>query len=294
MRLLAMIACAYIVFLSVEKTMTSKTWYITGTSSGLGRILTEKLLRRGDRVFATVRSEGVLEALQVEFGERLIVDHLDVAEEGAPLRSMDKAFKLFGRIDVVVSNAGYGLYGAAEEVNDAQIRHQVDTNLIGSIGVIRAAVPHLRAQGGGRIVQISSAGGQITVPNYSVYHATKWGIEGFVEAMAQEVASFGIKCTIVEPGAAATNFLAGLVATPAMDIYENTPSGEWRRLIASGAFDNVGNPDRMCSTIIEFIDSGNPTLRLALGAQASDLIEQTLQTRLAEMRAVREFSVSAD
>lgn len=274
--------------------MTAKTWYITGTSSGLGYILTEKLLRRGDRVFATVRRAGSLDKFRQEFGEQLIVDHLDVSERGAARQSVDRAFDRFGKIDIVVSNAGYGLYGAAEEVTDAQIRHQIDTNLIGSIDVIRAAVPHLREQGGGRIVQISSGGGQVTLPNYSVYHATKWGIEGFVEAMAQEVATFGIQCTIVEPGAAATNFLRSLEPTPAMDVYKDTPSGKWRDLIASGAFDDFGNPEKMCSTIIEFIDSGNPALRLPLGAQTADFIELTLQKRLEDMRAVKSFSVAAD
>lgn len=274
--------------------MTAKTWYITGTSSGLGYILTEKLLRRGDRVFATVRRAGSLDKFRQEFGEQLIVDHLDVSERGAARQSVDRAFDRFGKIDVVVSNAGYGLYGAAEEVTDAQIRHQIDTNLIGSIDVIRAAVPHLREQGGGRIVQISSGGGQVTLPNYSVYHATKWGIEGFVEAMAQEVATFGIQCTIVEPGAAATNFLRSLEPTPAMDVYKDTPSGKWRDLIASGAFDDFGNPEKMCSTIIAFIDSGNPALRLPLGAQTADFIELTLQKRLEDMRAVKSFSVAAD
>jgi len=141
-----------------------------------------------------------------------------------------------GRIDVVVNNAGYRLFGAAEEVSDDQIRHQIDTNLIGSIQVIRAALPHLRAQGGGRILQVSSEGGQIAYPNFSLYHATKWGIEGFVEAVAQEVAPFNIECTIAEPGPAKTSFGGGLVSPPLMDVYEHTPAGEMRRAMTAGTF----------------------------------------------------------
>ena len=119
-----------------------------------------------------------------------------------------------------VNNAAYGLFGAAEEVSDDQIRHQIDTNLIGSFQVIRAVLPHLRAQGGGRVLQVSSEGGQIAYPNFSLYHATKWGIEGFVEAVAQEVAPFDIEFTIAEPGPAKTSFGSGMVSPPPMDVYK--------------------------------------------------------------------------
>ena len=152
-----------------------------------------------------------------------------------------RAFEELERIDVVVNNAGYALFGAAEEVSDDQIRAQIDTNIIGSIQVIRAALPHLRAQGGGRVLQLSSEGGQIAYPNFSLYHTTKWAIEGFVEAVAQEVASFGIEFTLVEPGATQTNFGAALVSPPPMKEYENTPAGEVRRGLASGAFPVTGD-----------------------------------------------------
>ena len=139
---------------------------------------------------------------------------LDVTDTTAVRAVVERAFDHMGRIDVVVNNAGYGLFGAAEEVSDDQIRRQIDTNLIGSIQVIRAALPLLRAQGGGRILQLSSAGGQTTFPNFSLYHTTKWAIEGFIEAVAQEVAHFNIEFTIVEPGVAKTNFGVSLVRAP--------------------------------------------------------------------------------
>jgi len=213
-----------------------KSWFITGTSSGFGRTLTETLLARGDRVAATLRKLNALDDLKAHYGDNLWVASLDVTNAEAVRRVVDRAFATLGRIDVVVNNAGYRLFGAAEEVSDDQIRHQIDTNLIGSIQVIRAALPHLRAQGGGRILQVSSEGGQIAYPNFSLYHATKWGIEGFVEAVAQEVAPFNIECTIAEPGPAKTSFGGGLVSPPLMDVYEHTPAGEMRRAMTAGTF----------------------------------------------------------
>ena len=150
----------------------SKTWLITGASSGLGRLMTERLLARGDRVVATARREDSLVDLQREHGDRLVVPVLDLTDTAGIRAVLASAFRQLGRIDVLVSNAGYGLFGAAEEVTDAQIDHQIATNLIGSIQFIRAAIPHLRQQGGGRIVQVSSEGGQIAYPTFSLYHAT--------------------------------------------------------------------------------------------------------------------------
>ena len=193
----------------------SKNWFITGTSSGFGRLMTERLLARGDRVAATLRKVEALDDLKAQHGERLWVARLDVTDAAAVRRVMDQAFQDLGRIDVVVNNAAYGLVGAAEELTDDQVRLQIDTNLIGSIQVIRAALPHLRAQGGGRVLQVSSEGGQIAYPAFSLYHATKWGIEGFVEAVAQEVAPFGITFTLAEPGPTRTDFGAKIVSPPA-------------------------------------------------------------------------------
>ncbi|AVU10324.1 MULTISPECIES: SDR family oxidoreductase [unclassified Halomonas] len=219
----------------------TKTWLITGTSSGLGRLLTEKLLARGDTVAATLRKEGSLDDLKAQYGDRLWIGLLDVTNTEQVHKVVDAAFGDLGHIDVLVSNAGYGLFGAAEEASDAQIERQIATNLTGSIQLIRAVLPHLRKQGGGRIVQLSSEGGQIAYPNFSLYHATKWGIEGFIESVAKEVAPFGIDCLIIEPGPTETNFAVGLDRAQPLACYEDTPAGEARRALASGTFEIKGD-----------------------------------------------------
>ncbi len=189
--------------------MPQRTWFITGVSSGFGRELTGQLLKRGDRVIGTVRDTGKVADLVKRYPEIFRAEVLDVTDVAAIREVVERSFAQLGRIDVIISNAGYGLFGAAEELTDKQVDHIVATNLVGSIQLIRAVLPHLRAQGGGRIIQISSYGGQVAFPGNSMYHATKWGIEGFVESVAQEVAPFGIGMTIVEPGGARTEFRYG-------------------------------------------------------------------------------------
>ena len=233
-----------------------KTWFITGTSSGLGRLLAERLLQRGDRVVATLRHEGALDELKQQYDDRLHVLTLDVTDIREVHANISAAFEAMGRIDVVVNNAGYGLFGAAEEVTNEQIERQIATNLTGSIQVIRAALPHLRRQGGGRIVQVSSEGGQIAYPNFSLYHATKWGIEGFVESVAKEVGPFGIDFVIVEPGPTSTQFGAGLDHAVPMPEYDDTPAGDVRRAIASNSFAIRGDAGKTVTAMIVAADSG--------------------------------------
>jgi NAD(P)-dependent dehydrogenase (short-subunit alcohol dehydrogenase family) len=277
----------------MEIDMTT-TWFITGTSSGIGRALTENLLARGDRVAATLRRAGALDDLKTRYGNRLWTATLDVSDAAAVRSTVDRAFAELGRIDVLVSNAGYALFGAAEEVKDDQIRAQIDTNLIGSIQLIRAALPHLRAQGGGRILQVSSEGGQIAYPNFSLYHATKWAIEGFVESVAQEVAPFGITFTLVEPGPARTSFGASLVTPPAMAVYEGTPAGDVRRAIASGAFALTGDPVKMAQAIIDSAASNPAPPRLLLGRDAHQRVRAALVQRLADLDAQRDIAYSTE
>ena len=207
---------------------------------------------------------------------------------------MGRAFARFGPIDVVVSNAGYGLFGAAEELTDAQIRQQLDTNLLGSISVIQAALPHLRKQSGGQIMQVSSEGGQLAYPSFSLYHATKWGIEGFVEAVAQEVAPFGITCTIVEPGPAGTGFGTNLVKADPMPAYENTPAGEIRRAIEAGGFAIRGDAKKMAQAMIDCADAGSAPRRLALGSGAFIRLRAALTERLAALELQRDIAVSTE
>lgn len=272
----------------------TKTWFITGASSGLGLDMTTRLLARGDRVLGTARNTAALADLQREYGNVLIVRKLELTDTVAIKTTMDEAFATLGRIDAIVSNAGYGLFGAAEELTDTQIEHQIATNLTGSIHLIRAALPHLRRQGGGRIIQVSSEGGQISYPNFSAYHATKWGIEGFVEAVAQEVAPFGIDFILAEPGPTVTNFGAALVHAEPTSIYDDTPAGAVRRAISDGSFVLKGDAGRTVAAIIEAADSDKPALRLPLGSTAYDSISNALHQRLTALEAQRDVAFSAD
>lgn len=271
-----------------------KTWFITGTSSGFGRTLTEKLLQRGDRVAATLRQVNALDDLKAQYGNRLWVARLDVTDTQAVRQVVDQAFAELGPINVIVNNAAYALFGAAEELSDDQIRDQIDTNLIGSIQVIRAALPHLRGQGGGRILQLSSEGGQIAYPNFSLYHTTKWAIEGFVEAVAQEVAPFGIELTIVEPGPARTNFGSALVSPAPMAVYDNTPVGAMRLALTNGTFSVTGDPVKMVQAMIDSVDRSPAPKRLTLGRDAFTKIRGALTERLAELDAQKDIALSTE
>lgn len=272
----------------------TKTWFITGASSGFGRALTEKLLARGDRVAATSRKPEALDDLRARYGDRLWTAALDVRDLDQVRATIDRAFGDLGRIDILVSNAGYGVLGAAEETTDAQLRDIMDTNLLGSIVLIRSALPHLRAQGGGRVLQVSSEGGQIAYPGFSLYHATKWGIEGFVEAVAKEAAPFGIDFTLVEPGPARTNFLQGIVQPASMAAYDGTPAHETRDGALGGSWVVTGDPDRMTDAMIAVADIANPPLRLVLGGTSYDAIREVLTARIAALDAQRTIAFSTD
>ncbi len=272
-----------------------KTWFITGTSTGLGRQLAERLLAQGQRVAATSRKTDGLSELQKEYGDRLWVRPLDVTDTAAIRQVMGEAFRDLGRVDVIVSNAGYGLFGAAEELTDGQIVQQIDTNLIGSLQVIRAALPHLRAQGGGRILQVSSEGGQIAYPNFSLYHATKWGIEGFVEAVAQEVAPFSIELTLVEPGPTRTNFVGGMVSAPALAVYENTPSDEMRRSLTAGTSSwKFGDAAKTVQAMIDSVAVSPAPHRLTLGGGSYERLTQAFTDRRAALEAQKDIAYSVD
>ena len=267
-----------------------KTWFITGTSSGFGRLLTEQLLARGDRVAATLRRPEALDDLRGR--DRLWTAQLDVTDRAQVHHVVSEAFRALGTIDVVVNNAGYGVFASAEEATDEQIRRVIDTNLLGSIDVIRAALPHLRAQGHGRILQVSTAGGQTTYPNFGYYHASKWGIEGYCETVAQEIAPFGIGLTIVEPGATPTGFGSALDAAPVMPEYEETPAGDVRRAVASGKFALPSDPEKVTQAMIDMIEDGTVPLRLPLGSDTYEHIRAALVARLAEHDAHYDVAVS--
>lgn len=272
----------------------TKTWLITGASSGLGRRLVEQLLGRGDRVVATLRQPGALDDLQAQHGDRLRVKILDLTDTDAIRVVVEQAFDDMGRIDIVVSNAGYGLFGAAEEVTDAQIDRQIATNLVGSIQLIRACLPFLRRQGGGRIVQVGSEGGQIAYPSFSLYHATKWGIEGFIESVLQEVAPFGIDFIIVEPGPTATKFGAGLDYAEPMPAYDDTPAGAMRKAVATGGFAIRGDAGKTVDAMIAAADAAHPALRLALGGDTFTRLSAALAGRLRALEEQKATALSVD
>jgi len=276
--------------------MHQRTWLITGVSSGFGRELTGQLLARGDRVVGTVRDTAKVTELVERYPDTFRAEVLDVTDTAAVRVVVDRSFAALGRIDAVISNAGYGLFGAAEELTDQQVDHMIATNLTGAIQLIRSALPHLRAQGGGRIVQISSYGGQVAFPGNSMYHATKWGIEGFAESVAQEVASFGIGVTIVEPGGARTEFRYGSAqVADLMPAYDETPAHSFLAMLdpATGGL-APGDPARMAARIIESVEIEPAPLRLLLGSQALESTLATLRNRIAGFEAQARLAASTD
>jgi NAD(P)-dependent dehydrogenase (short-subunit alcohol dehydrogenase family) len=275
--------------------MSQRTWLITGVSSGFGRQLTDQLLKRGDCVVGTVRSVGKVADLIERYPKTFRGEVLDVTDVAAIREVVERSFAQLQSIDVVVSNAGYGLFGAAEEFSDQQINDIVATNLVGPIQLIRAVLPHLRAQGGGRIIQISSYGGQVAFPGNSMYHATKWGIEGFVEAVAQEVASFGIGMTIVEPGGARTEFRYGSAQVAQfMPIYDGNAAHSFLRMLDPKNGLAPGDPARMAARIVESVDVQPAPLRLVLGSQALESTLTTLRKRIAGFEAQTALAASTD
>jgi len=275
--------------------MAQRNWLITGVSSGFGREMAEQLLNRGDGVAGTTRDLSALDDLKAEHGDRLWLARLDVTDTQGIQQVVKDAFAAFGRIDVVVSNAGYGLFGAAEELTDDQVAHQLKTNLAGSIHLVRAVLPFLRKQGGGRILQLSSMGGQAALPGGSLYNATKWGIEGFLDAVSQEVGVFGIGCTLVEPGGARTNFRYGSSRlAPKIDAYDASPASYARRMLEEGTSLPIGDPAKMVRLMIDSVNQHPAPKRLALGSDAYTLMHKQLSERLAELEAQKELAFSTD
>ena len=243
--------------------MTNKVWFITGTSKGFGRIWAEAALARGDRVAATARNVDTLQPLVERYGDLVAAISLDVTDKAAVAAAVAEAIARFGRIDVAVNNAGYGLFGAIEEVSEADARAQIETNLFGALWVTQAVLPHMRAQGSGHILQVSSIGGVNAFPTIGLYHASKWGLEGFSQALAGEVAGFGIKVTIVEPGGFATDW-GGPSAQHATPLPAYDAIRAARASFRSGF--TPGDPDATGPAILKVVDAETPPLRIFLGA----------------------------
>lgn len=272
-----------------------RTWLISGISSGFGRSMAEQLLAVGDRVAGTVRSLSSVEDLQRRYTDQLWVTELNLDEMGSIREVVDSAFSAMGKIDVVVSNAGYGLFGAAEEATDEQVVHQIHTNLLGSIQLVRCALPHLRIAGGGRIIQLSTVGGQAAFPGASLYHASKWGIEGFIDSLSREIEVFNIGCMLVEPGGARTQFRYGSSRIgPRLPAYDVSPASMARQMIEAGTAVPPGDPEKMVARIIESASQIPAPKRLVLGTDAYTAMHQQLAQRLAELELQRDQASSTD
>jgi len=274
------------------------TWLITGASSGIGRAVATKLLANGDRVAAFARDPRALEELATAYPSLLWTARVDVTDTHELRLATVRAFAELGHIDVLFSNAGSGAFGAAEELDDAVIEQQIALNMVAPIQLIRSALPHLRAQGGGRIIQMSTMGGQLTTTGGSMYHASKWGIEGFTEALMAEVDAFGIGVTLIEPGNVRTPFGAALSVAAPVSAYAETPVGQVRQYIEAAGGNltatALGDPSRVADAIIAVATQTPAPRRLVLGSDAFNGIRAALVSRLTELDEAKAVSASTD
>jgi NAD(P)-dependent dehydrogenase (short-subunit alcohol dehydrogenase family) len=265
--------------------MTAKTWFITGASSGFGRAFAEHAVARGHNVVATARQIAALQDIAAAAPDRVLALALDVTQGPEAQAAIDAAIGRFGRIDVLINNAGYGVVGAFEETSESELRAIMETNFFGAMNVTRAALPILRAQKSGAIVNISSLGGQLSFAGFSAYSATKFAIEGISEALAQEMAPFGVKVLIVEPGQFRTNLAsASMRHMPVIDAYRDIVGGT-REFAHTMHGTQDGDPRKAGAAIETALDAPNTPLRLQLGADAVDAVKAHSETLLRDLAA---------
>jgi NAD(P)-dependent dehydrogenase (short-subunit alcohol dehydrogenase family) len=268
------------------------TWFITGASRGFGKEWAEAALERGDSVAATARDTSTLDGLVQQFGDRVLPLRLDVTERDAVFAAVAQAHDHFGRLDVVVNNAGYGQFGMVEEVSEAEARAQFDTNVFGALWVTQAALPHLRAQGSGHILQVSSIGGISAFPNIGIYNASKWALEAFSQSLAAEVADFGIKVTLIEPAGYSTDWGGAsarhAAADPAYDEFREKAAEQ--RKVRMGT---PGDPVATRDAVLKVVDADDPPLRVFFGDGPLAIATKDYESRLAEWRAWEDPSVAA-
>ncbi|MBS1845484.1 MAG: SDR family oxidoreductase [Actinobacteria bacterium] len=256
----------------------SKVWFITGCSKGFGRIWAEAALERGDKVAATARDASTLQELEEKYGDAVLTMTLDVQDRDADFAAVRRAHDVFGRLDVVVNNAGYGLFGAVEEVSEAQARDQIETNLFGALWVTQAALPLMREQGSGHIIQVSSIGGVTAFPEVGLYHASKWGLEAFSQSLSIEVGRFGIDVTLVEPQGFSTDWSGpSSIRAEAIDAYEPMREERRRQLGKRSA----GDPEASGAALLALVDAEKPPLRCFFGKDAFGLVRPDYESRLA-------------
>lgn len=256
-----------------------KTWFITGASRGLGRQWAIAALDRGDRVAAAVRDPGAIGDLVSDYGAAVLPLRLDVTDRAACFAAVQAAYGHFGRLDIVVNNAGYGQYGFVEELSENEARAQMETNFFGALWVTQAALPYLRAQGSGHIIQVSSVGGITAFANLGIYHASKWALEGMAQSLAQEVSGFGIHVTLIEPSGFVTDWVRDAPHSAPLAAYD----GE-RAAFESAREDRTtgrGNPEASRAAILRVVDAEEPPLRVFFGDRALEWARQDYADRLA-------------
>lgn len=272
----------------------AKVWMITGASSGFGAELTKAVLESGDKVVATFRKEEQARAFSAANGETGFGVVMDVTNEQQIQSGVQEAIGRFQKIDVLVNNAGYGTIGAIEEFSMEEIRAQMETNVFGLISVTKKILPLLREQGSGHIITISSQAGFRAGAGFGVYNTSKFAVEGFSEALSQEVAPFGIKVTIVEPGPFRTEFLAGSMkeAQHKMEVYQSTPVGQMYKYVVSNNGKQEGDPVKAARAIVDYVNNGNKNLRLPLGKSPLQAIRAKLKQVEEDVKANEEIALS--
>jgi NAD(P)-dependent dehydrogenase (short-subunit alcohol dehydrogenase family) len=271
----------------------SKVWFITGCSRGLGRSLAEAVLASSDRVAATARDLASLKDLAGKYPDSAYPLPLDVTDKAQIVAAVENTIKRFGRIDVLVNNAGFGILGAAEAYSDEQVRSQLETNLYAPIEITRAVLPYMRKQRSGRIIQVSSIGGRVGNPGLTIYQAAKFGLGGFSEALAKEVKPLGIWVTSVEPGGFRTEAFTSMASASEVEGYEKTV-GVRRELFKSSNFVPPGDPDKAAQVMIRLVDDPEPPVHLVLGRDAIARIREANEVRNAEMEKWLAVSASTD
>jgi NAD(P)-dependent dehydrogenase (short-subunit alcohol dehydrogenase family) len=259
--------------------VTEKVWFITGTSRGFGRAWAIAALERGDKVAATARNTASLDDLAEKYGDALLPIRLDVTDREADFAAVKQAHDHFGRLDIVVNNAGYGHFGFVEELSERDARDQIETNLFGALWITQAALPYLRAQHSGHIIQVSSIGGISAFPLVGIYHASKWALEGFSQALAQEVASFGVHVTLIEPGGFDTDWsgASSKHSAPLSDYDEVRAAVDAER---STRWANPGNPEASAAALLKVVDAEQPPLRVFFGASPLATAKADYESRL--------------
>jgi NAD(P)-dependent dehydrogenase (short-subunit alcohol dehydrogenase family) len=278
----------------IKQKAMKKTWFITGSSRGLGRSLAEAVLEKGDQLAATSRNSADLHDLVKHYPGQVLPLTLDVSKPTEIKKAVDDTIKHFGRIDVLVNNAGFGITGAAEGFTEDQVTRQLDVNLYAPIAVTRAVLPHMRRQGEGRILQVSSVGGRVGNAGLTMYQAAKFGLSGFSEALSKEVKHLGIFVTCVEPGGFRTDW-AGISMTFAPDVpgYEQVVGGI-KAFMTSGKFVPMGDPAKAAQAMIAITAVDNPPVHLVLGSEAVQIVEAADDARRAELEKWKSISLSTD